>query len=433
MKLRIIYSAFFVAIVSALPWLLFASNTKLAMFAPVCLFIVLLIHNQQSARYSKNVVITFLLIFGFILIRLGVVAQGSQSYRLLSQIVLVSVLPLLFITTNRRKVRNLIALNIIILLFGLVAIEGTLRVINPKVNEQAKWSEIKSQFDEAPTPENKPEITITNFGRKTTDQPTDAPNRILFYGGSTTYNGEVSNRFTYASITQRLLNDNGLSFSIENHGVIGASVKDLIPMFLDKEGDDQVTQGLYRNQIRPRIKKGDIVIFYIGVNESKNAMQYRNPITRLSYRFKNFASASEWLFKKTDIGYVLNNVLSLGRYSINDEYLSEIGSDLSRANQFITNRGGIFVPVLQAHVFTRSDPLPYESAIRKSMGVFPEAIDSIYPRLAEIVLSFGNSADARKVFDQLPTSPFIDWCHVGELGNQRISEFMFQIIKQKTK
>jgi hypothetical protein len=339
----------------------------------------------------------------------------------------------MFIATNRREIRNLIAVNLIILLFGLVAIEGTLRVVNPKVNEQTKWSEIKSQFDEAPTPQITPEITITNFGRKTTDQPTDAPNRILFYGGSTTYNSEVFNSFTYATITQRLLNGNGLSFSIENHGVIGASVKYLIPMFLDKKGDNQVTKGFYRNQIRPRINKGDIVIFYIGVNKSKNAMQYRNPITRLSYRFKNFASASEWLLKKTNIGYVLNNVLSIGRYSINDEYLSKICSDLSHANQFITNRGGIFVPVLQARILIRSDPLPYEIAIQKSMGVFPKAIDSIYPRLTEIVLSFDNSADARKVSDQLPTSPFIDWCHVGELGNQRISEFMFQIIKQNTK
>jgi hypothetical protein len=115
---------------------------------------------------------------------------------------------------------------------------------------------------------------------------------------------------------------------------------------------------------------------------------------------------------------------------MNEEYLLEIKSDLERINLFVTNRGGVFIPVLQPHAFTRSDPLPYEVAIRKSMGTFPEAIDSIYPRLAEIVLPFNNSADGRKIFDQLETSPFIDWCHVGKLGNQRVSEFMFQAIKQ---
>ena len=361
------------------------------------------------------------------------VAQGSQSYRIPSRTILISVLPIIFLTTNRRKLRDLIAINITILILGLVAVEGSLKLVNPKVDQQEKWSAIKTQFNESPIPENYPEITITNYGRKTTDQPINATNRILFYGGSTTYNSEVSNSFTYVSMTQRLLNENSLHFSIENHGVVGASVKDLLPMLLNKEGDDQVSQGLYRNQIRQRIKKGDIVIFYIGVNEAKNAMQYRNPITRLSSRFKNFATASEWLLKKTDIGYLLNNVISLGKYSINEEYLREFESDLNRANQFVTNRGGIFIPVLQPHAFTRSDPLPYEQAIRDFMGVFPEAIDLIYPRIAEILLSFDNSADARKVLDQLESSPFIDWCHVGKLGNQRISEFMFQTIKQKIK
>jgi len=312
-------------------------------------------------------------------------------------------------------------------------VEGALKLISPKVQDKAKWSEIRSEFDEAPTSENNPKITITNYGRKTTDHPIIATNRILFYGGSTTFNSEVSNSFTYASITQRLLNRDGRNFSVENHGVVGAAVEDLTPMFLDKEGDDQVAQGLYRNQIRPRIKGGDIVIFFIGVNESKNAMMYRDPITRLSYRFKNFATANDWLFKKTNIGYVLNNLLSLGKYSINEEYLLKIKSDLERISVFVSNRGGIFIPVLQPHAFTRSDPLPYELAIRNYMGEFPGAIDSIYPRLAQIVLSIDNSVDARGTFDQLEKSPFLDWCHVGRLGNHEISKFMFQTISRHLK
>ncbi len=107
MKLRSIYSAFFVAIVSALPWLLFTSNTKLAMFAPLCLFIVLLVHDRQSIRYSKIVFTVSLFIFGVVLIRLGVVAQGLQSYRITSRVLLISVLPMMFLATNRRKLRDL--------------------------------------------------------------------------------------------------------------------------------------------------------------------------------------------------------------------------------------------------------------------------------------------------------------------------------------
>jgi len=204
LKISKLYSALFIAVLSALPWILFTTNTKLAAFAPVCLFIVFLVNDQLSFRYSKIVFVTFLFIFGLIMIRLGVVAQGPQSYRVPSRALLISVLPIIFLATHRRRPRNLIAINFIILMFGLVAIEGTLRVINPKVNEQTKWSEIKAQFDEAPTPEPSPDVPDSDRGRFTTDQPITAENRILFYGGSTTFNGEVSNTFTYASMTQRL-------------------------------------------------------------------------------------------------------------------------------------------------------------------------------------------------------------------------------------
>jgi hypothetical protein len=64
------------------------------------------------------------------------------------------------------------------------------------------------------------------------------------------------------------------------------------------------------------------------------------------------------------------------------------------------------------------------------MGEFPNAVDSIYPRLAEIVLSVENSADARQAFDQLSTSPFFDWCHVNKLGNKYVAEFMSKVVRQ---
>ena len=187
--------------------------------------------------------------------------------------------------------------------------------------------------------------------------------------------------------------------------------------------------GPYKGHIRRQIQKEDVVVFFIGVNEAKSAIISRDPVTRLSSQFSNFKKTSNWIFKHTNVGYSLNNLLAIGKSSVDENNLAETMAALESAQSFVIDRGGIFIPVIQPHVFTRSNPLPYEQAIRTQMGEFPDAVDSVYPRLADLVLSFENSADARKIFDNLKSSPYFDWCHVNEIGKKYIAEFMYEVIK----
>jgi hypothetical protein len=63
------------------------------------------------------------------------------------------------------------------------------------------------------------------------------------------------------------------------------------------------------------------------------------------------------------------------------------------------------------------------------MNQFPDEIDKVFPRLADLVLSFENAVDARNIFDNLKTSPYFDWCHVDKLGNKNIAVFMSKVVQ----
>ena len=118
-----------------------------------------------------------------------------------------------------------------------------------------------------------------------------------------------------------------------------------------------------KGDTRQGLRRGDIVVFYIGVNEAKNAIVYRDPITRLSLQFSTFESASNWVFKHTNVGYSLNNLLAVGKASIDENNLAETKLALDTAESFTSDRGATFIPIIQPHVFTKSGPLKYEQAI----------------------------------------------------------------------
>jgi hypothetical protein len=318
-----------------------------------------------------------------------------------------------------------ITANVLVLLVGLVAVEGTLTVLSPKKSEQNKWTGLASQFDESPKPETSPTISMDAQHRLTTDQPKSFTQRVFFYGGSTTFNREVSDQDTFSSQTQKLLNQTNSMARVENRGTIGASAVDLL-RFLQAEESDSANSSI--GDTSRGLGRGDIVVFYIGVNEAKNAIVYRDPITRLSLQFSTFESASAWVFKHTNVGYLLNNLLAVGKASIDENNLAETKLALDTAESFANDRGATFIPIIQPHVFTKSAPLEYEQAIRAQMNQFPDEIDKVYPRLVDLVLSFENAADARHIFDDLKTSPYFDWCHVDKLGNKNIALFMSKVV-----
>src|SRR5205823_4220439 len=94
-------------------------------------------------------------------------------------------------------------------------------------------------------------INVSGQRRHTTDGPDEPVNRVLLFGGSTVFCGEVPDRWTIASCLQRLLVDRpGPRLVVENHGASSMIAR-------------QQTKRLVATPIRP----GDVVIFYDGVND----------------------------------------------------------------------------------------------------------------------------------------------------------------------
>ena len=422
-------SPFTIAIIGSVPWMLFSQRLILTLLTPLALFAALIISDRcqdKKSRIRTVLPLALLILIQILQIHYGVIPEASPNHRTLFRVLLISIVPLIFVICQQVRIRNVITANVLVLLMGLVVIEGTLTVLSPKKSEQNKWSDLASQFDESPKPETNPDISIDGQHRLTTDQPKSFTHRVFFYGGSTTFNREVSDGDTYPSLTQKLLNKEAGTIKIENRRTIGASAVDLI-RFLQEDETDLLNTN--KGDTRQGLRRGDIVVFYIGVNEAKNAIVYRDPITRLSLQFSTFESASNWVFKHTNVGYSLNNLLAVGKASIDENNLAETKLALDTAESFTTDRGATFIPIIQPHVFTKSGPLKYEQAIRAQMNQFPDEIDKVYPRLADLVLSFENAADARNIFDNLKTSPYFDWCHVDKLGNKNIAELMSKVVR----
>jgi len=410
-------SAAIVAGFGAVPWVLFGARLELALISPFLLFVMFAINDRFSKKYLPFVSLAILIVAEIVLVRMGAIPEGSQSYRLIYQSTLISFLPVLFIVTRTRKTRNVMASNLVLLSLGLVVVEVAISFVAPKQIVEDQLVELGSKFAEAPAREVKPKITFDEINdelsiRTTTDQPESYSHRVLFFGGSTTFDAEVSDQFTYSSQVQRLFNDSGYQIRVENHGLTGAAAIHLT-----------------RELRKVKVNEGDVVVFLIGVNESKNSVVSKNLIRRLAMRFENFDRFSSWIFDNTNTGYLLNNALDVGKLSIDERSILDTENALRDAREYVGNQGGVFVPVIQPHAFTRKIPLPYETAVIDSMGDFPDSINSVYPRISEMILGYENSLDAKNIFDDLSTSPYLDWCHVDKLGNERIAEFMFKNLK----
>ena len=410
-------SAAIVAGFGAVPWVLFGARLELALISPVLLFVMFAVNDRFSKKYLPFVSLAILIVAEIVLVRRGAIPEGSQSYRLIYQSTLIAFLPAVFIATRAQKIRKVVASNLVLLSLGLVVIEVAISFVAPKQIVEDQLVELGSKFAEAPARENKPQITMDELNdelsiRTTTDQPENYSQRVLFFGGSTTFDAEVSDQFTYSSQAQRLFNDSGYQIRVENHGLTGAAAIHLT-----------------RELRKVKINEGDVVVFLIGVNEAKNSVVSKNLIRRLAMRFENFDRFSSWIFENTNTGYLLNNALDVGKLSIDERSILDTEDALRDAREYVDNQGGVFVPVIQPHAFTRKIPLPYESAVIDSMGDFPDSINSVYPRISEMILGYENSLDAKNIFDDLSTSPYLDWCHVDKLGKERIAEFMFNNLK----
>ena len=171
---------------------------------------------------------------------------------------------------------------------NLIIIINYIFLVPPKNLDCDGWSTIKSK--------NGPWVRNTiNFSGQSNE------NNIWFFGGSTMYDGVLSDKDTIPSLVSEKLNFNNKKFYVENFGIGGLDLHYEVNNFF--------------NLLRFSKNKPEIVVFYDGYNDifnklkhsgeffifnfSQNLMYDQNNFYKSVYFFSEFLSDYSVIYKNT--------------------------------------------------------------------------------------------------------------------------------------
>ncbi len=339
------------------------------------------------------------------------------------RIIIIAWLVLLMLVTSNPKLRKLVSANLLVFGVLFLFLEIPFRLLtSAQSSSQFQYIELfRNSRSDGPGPWPYPETTSTADGlRTTTDQPKSGVGRVLIFGGSTTFCAEVPDQLTHASILQRMLNDRDSGLIVKNYGKSAATSTDRVKVL--KTIND--------------LTDDDIIIFYVGINESGVGFTQRDLPVGLIAKIPELGNGLQKLSKYSRIADILFREFVFGGIEISEGSKLKAESDfrkaMEEAESFTTKAGAKFVPVLQANLFTRKPSTDYDQTLAKMYGselgvVMPE----MYERLLPIILKYENFGDARAVMNNLEPSPYFDWMHVNAAGDQQIARFLEKLLVDK--
>lgn len=392
------------------------------------LFGLLLISQSLLAKFRK---IRFFSEFLAVVFCGGVlIFERSSVSSLVMRLLLVLFILLAVITCGRPSIRRIISVNLLILVCLLVVTEIGFRFVTENY-EGYSWEMLLARNSESTSHyqavENfrssrldgpglipHPEISRTAGGlRTTTNQPASVMGRILIFGGSTTFCGEVPDDMTPPSILQRRLNDRGAKRRVENFGKNAATSTDRVIVL---EGVDD-------------LGRGDIVIFYVGINEAGVGFtQKQQPSGIISMipeigtglqRMGNYSRIANVLYKK----FVFGSIVVSERSKL--DAIQQFRKSMDDAKAITDKAGAFLIPVMQANLFTRNPSTAYDNELGKLYGIeLSVVMRDMYARFLPVVSTYEYHGDATAVMNNLEPSPYYDWMHVNVEGNKRIAEYL---------
>jgi len=256
-------------------------------------------------------------------------------------------------------------------------------------------------------------FSIRNGLRTTTDQPEKHEFTILLFGGSTTLMEEVPDDLTYASYLQRRLNLDK-KVRVVNHGTPGATVLNRASFLIN----------------RTPVNKGDIVVFYFGVNDSGASVRGKS---WLSLRSPFLVLLEKLAIQRFEIGkWVHGEILHRHNFRCSITAYNSTISAISEAKKFVASHGAKFMVVLQPNLFVSKTKSDYEKSLRLrwSRSFIPEQVNICYPKYELFVNQCDFGISLSHIFDNLESSVYLDWCHVNARGAEIIAESLhLELIK----
>ena len=246
-------------------------------------------------------------------------------------------------------------------------------------------------------------FSIKNGLRTTTDTPEKYDFNILLFGGSTTLMEEVPDDLTYASFLQRRFNFDK-KVRVINHGARGATVLNRAS-FLIK---------------RTPINKGDIVIFYFGVNDSGQSVHGRPSSSLRSPLLILFGKSG---VQNSEIGkWVRGELLFRHNSRCSTSAFNSTVSAIGEAKKFVEGRGAKMMAVLQPNLFVSNTKTAYEKSLRSRWSSFIIGqIKFCYPKYEAFVDQCDFGVSLSNIFDNLDSLVYLDWCHVNARGAEIVA------------
>ncbi|CAB4757571.1 unannotated protein [freshwater metagenome] len=254
--------------------------------------------------------------------------------------------------------------------------------------------------------------------RSTTDarNSSDQPNLFLF-GGSTVLCEEVPDRLTNASILQRMLNLHSEFVQVLNYGASGATSIDRVQMLLQES----------------KVKKDDIVVFYFGDNDS-GWIDHRSgkPSEQLIWLpVRVFRALSELGSETAKWMYGEFAPRSFRKFS--RQAVKETIKALNLALEHCSSKGAHMVAILQPNIYTLRTKSDYEKKLERRFSQdIRTLISNSFKHYEEWVKTVPFGVSATHLFNNAPSSVFLDWAHVNARGNEMIAKFIYsELAKRK--
>ncbi len=267
---------------------------------------------------------------------------------------------------------------------------------------------------------------VKNNIRHTSFHVKNPKRNVYLFGGSTVYCSEVPDEFTIASQLQKMLNEGNYLINVFNYGVTSV----------------HSGQELERLRRDLKIKYGDMVFFYDGVNDVflrivcknsgadiTNVVQRAPLFIRTIRRLKNHSTFFRWL----DFEYLTKKDYDL-RFRLIRGAAEQFRANIAEAEKIVSSSGGVFRHFLQPNLFSKKYFNEYEIKLNELKGdmVSPGMSDVFKATYLEFRNQFqhvGYSKDISSVFDLLEKSPYLDFCHVTEVANGVVAKVLFDEIQ----
>ena len=408
------------SVVAMLPiWASGLSSRRAIVYSALFVVLTYLV-NFAKFQISSKLAGLFALIFGTILLLI----ERNSFINMPIRVIIVAWLILVMMIISKQKIRKVVAVNIFVFGVLFLFLEIPFRLLtDSQSSSQFQYIELfRNSRSDGPGQMTQPVLNMNSKGlRVTTDQPSTYSGRVLIFGGSTTFCGEVPDQLTYPSVLQRILNDRDSRLLVENYGKSAATATDRVQVL--KTVDD--------------LDENDIVVFYVGVNESGVGFVQRDLPVGLVTKLPELGNALQKVSKYSRIADILFRKFVFGGIEISETSKLKAETDFREAMQeaqsFVTKAGATFVPVLQATLFTRNPSSDYDRTLAKMYGselgvVMPD----MYERLLPIISEYENFGDARSVMNNLEPSPYFDWMHVDSRGDIRIATFINDLLVSKS-